>query len=558
MGSFEHEAEVISRISGAEIEQELIELAKVGGTPVAPTVEQPERFSPSRLALTAADYEGRDRVRAAMEEAGLQIDDRHPLALVATLPGSHRSLEPVTIMSHFDTVPEADMYDGVCGVLAGIKAAKAIKDSSAPHSRDIQILALTGEESSRFKFALFGSKAIFSGLSDAELLAEDDAGIRLMDELDEEDIVAVQIPFYGYDDWQLAPPSAVIELHVEQGRKLEESHTDIGLVESIAAAVRHEVTIGDTAVGPMELLPFREYVELHVAGRADHSGATPMGLEHRADGLLETANILIPVLDNPAMADIVSVQDVEIPRQALNKIPGFTKTKILLNASSEADLVAAKAALRAEVEAANELHAAHPTALGVRPLTLIDVAEPPEGPQLDAAEMRQRFLAAFNFVANVNAAAEAQSHKNVVGTVATFHISPSGQIKLGLDLRGIESKSRDAAMESIKNGTERLSDTARINISPPLPGSGEPVNMDAGLVQAAKEVINDHSIGSFDTMFSAAGHDAQNAARAGIPAVMLFAPSREGIAHNPDAYTSPDHLERAAKALAALALRLAQ
>ncbi|HYH36235.1 MAG TPA: M20/M25/M40 family metallo-hydrolase, partial [Candidatus Saccharimonadales bacterium] len=64
-------------------------------------------------------------------------------------------------------------------------------------------------------------------------------------------------------------------------------------------------------------------------------------------------------------------------------------------------------------------------------------------------------------------------------------------------------------------------------------------------------------IGSSQQMFSAAGHDTQNAARAGIPSVMIFCQSRDGIAHNPEAFTSPDNIRKGVQAQAALLLRLA-
>ena len=54
------------------------------------------------------------------------------------------------------------------------------------------------------------------------------------------------------------------------------------------------------------------------------------------------------------------------------------------------------------------------------------------------------------------------------------------------------------------------------------------------------------------------GHEAQNAAKAGHPTVMIFCQSNAGgIAHHPDAYTHPENLEKGVRALAALTMRLA-
>ena len=57
-------------------------------------------------------------------------------------------------------------------------------------------------------------------------------------------------------------------------------------------------------------------------------------------------------------------------------------------------------------------------------------------------------------------------------------------------------------------------------------------------------------------MVSGAGHDAQ--LMAGIcPTAMIFVPSRDGISHNPDEYSSPEDLETGANVLLHTALELA-
>jgi acetylornithine deacetylase/succinyl-diaminopimelate desuccinylase-like protein len=50
-------------------------------------------------------------------------------------------------------------------------------------------------------------------------------------------------------------------------------------------------------------------------------------------------------------------------------------------------------------------------------------------------------------------------------------------------------------------------------------------------------------------MPSGAGHDAQVLARH-VPAAMLFVPSRGGVSHSPEEYTSPEHCELGALVLA--------
>jgi acetylornithine deacetylase/succinyl-diaminopimelate desuccinylase-like protein len=153
MTNFAHGAneigEVLSHIHGAALEQDIIELASIGGRQIDPTPELPVRFASNRLALSEADAEGREHAQTLMEQAGMRVDIGHPLALVGTHEGSDPDLAPIDIISHIDTVPNGDMYDGVLGVLGGVAVVKALNASGVTLRRTVRVLSLTGEESSR-------------------------------------------------------------------------------------------------------------------------------------------------------------------------------------------------------------------------------------------------------------------------------------------------------------------------------------------------------------------------------------------------------------------------
>ena len=96
------------------------------------------------------------------------------------------------------------------------------------------------------------------------------------------------------------------ELHIEQGRILEDEGLKIGIINSIAAATRYWLTID---------------------GRQDHSGATPMGM--RQDALCAAGEIIIE-LENIAKRESIhsSVGTVgylgNYPN-AFNVVPGKVK-----------------------------------------------------------------------------------------------------------------------------------------------------------------------------------------------------------------------------------------
>jgi allantoate deiminase len=545
--------DVLGNIEGQQIEAGLLELAAIGGEEY-----ESGKWAPYRLALTPEDEAGRDHIKTKMKEAGLKNTIEHPLATIGMIPGSEPTLPPVLVLSHIDTVPKADNYDGTLGVVGGINAAKAMNLAGVKPRRSILFMSLTGEESSHFNFALFGSAGVFRGLTDKELDATNESGISIRETLGKEKSLIVQRPLFGSESDQLPLPYAAIELHVEQGKMLEDKGIDLGVVEAIAAPVRYRATIGDDAVAhDNAVYPYSRYIELVVNGKADHSGATPMGKEYRADGLFETARIGKALLDAwPAGGANLDFGTITIDAQALNKIPGRTTSLLRLTGDNKQDINKAQQLIQRQVAKVNESHRGRKTRFDPNPISITEVTKPKTAVFYEPDAMHKRHKAAFEFITHVNAAAEARANENVVATVGTW-IVRDGQIELGLDVRGIDKDSRGQALAAIDEFVTLQNKHVYITLGEKLSGSDDPVTLDQKLVTAAMNVIQENNIGSAIIMHSAAGHDAQNSQRVGVPTVMFFVPSKDGLAHNPEAYTAPEYLEKGVKALAVLAVELA-
>jgi allantoate deiminase len=69
----------------------------------------------------------------------------------------------------------------------------------------------------------------------------------------------------------------------------------------------------------------------------------------------------------------------------------------------------------------------------------------------------------------------------------------------------------------------------------------EPTALSAELAARAEVLAHERGL-RHRRMLSGAAHDTMEFARAGVPSLMLFVPSRGGISHAPDEYTSPEHL----------------
>jgi N-carbamoyl-L-amino-acid hydrolase len=172
--------------------------------------------------------------------------------------------------SHIDTVPEGGVLDGALGVLAGLEALQAIVEAKAAHRLPLAVAAWSDEEG-RYG-SLFGSRAFCGKLDVArveEMAAVD--GERLVDAMARAGFDARRA---GEAQAPAGAVAAYVELHIEQGPRLEEAGVPIGVVDAIVGVRRARVVF---------------------TGQADHAGTTPM--DRRRDGFLAAAEYALKARD---------------------------------------------------------------------------------------------------------------------------------------------------------------------------------------------------------------------------------------------------------------------
>ncbi|HWR38903.1 MAG TPA: M20 family metallo-hydrolase [Patescibacteria group bacterium] len=221
----------------------------------------------TRLAFSDADWEVRSVVKELMEQAGLSV--RHDG--FGNLIGRREGLSPVApaVMtgSHIDSVPHGGNFDGIAGVLTAIEAVHCLNDTAETHYHPIEVVVFMAEESSRFGAATLGSKAFCGHLNATDTeKRQDSQGVSLAAALRGRGLEPENIHSYP------ATIKAFLELHIEQGKVLETTQKQIGIVTGIAAPTRIKVVL---------------------TGQADHSGATPMHL--RQDALTAAAELILLV-----------------------------------------------------------------------------------------------------------------------------------------------------------------------------------------------------------------------------------------------------------------------
>ena len=172
----------------------------------------------------------------------------------------------VVVGSHMDSQPTAGKYDGAFGVLAAahtaFRLAEELAESGTRPRYNLAVVNWFNEEGSRFAPSMMGS-SVYTGVLPPEtaLAVTDRAGVS----------VAEALAPTGFINDSDGPSAAFCaEIHIEQGRLLENAGTAIGLVTASWAASKYVVTVeGDQA----------------------HSGATVM--EDRRDALYGAALLVV-------------------------------------------------------------------------------------------------------------------------------------------------------------------------------------------------------------------------------------------------------------------------
>jgi allantoate deiminase len=246
----------------------------------------------TRLTFTLEYRSALDYLEEQFESIGFEVYYDPVGNFVATnVPAGERC---VALGSHVDSVPNGGRFDGTAGVLCALEVARLIPD--AP----LKVFSFVEEEGSRFGSGILGSRCVVGSVSSEDLRAYTDPdGISFyeaaIDASHEPDRVAdCPVNLNGVERY--------LEVHIEQGRVLEESGEEVGVVDAIAGLV---------------------HGALEVEGRADHAGATPMDL--RSDSGLTAAEVVVELerlVRRVGETAVGTVGRVELDPGALNVIPG--------------------------------------------------------------------------------------------------------------------------------------------------------------------------------------------------------------------------------------------
>ncbi|AHG63811.1 Zn-dependent hydrolase [Advenella mimigardefordensis] len=303
------------RLNGAVLLAQLQQLGNIGC--------DTDSGGRTRIALTDDEKAGRDQLVAWMRELDLDIGiDQIGNIFGTLLPATpeEKSLAPLMIGSHIDTVKNAGALDGCYGVLSGLAVVRAFREANKQPNRPITIAAFTNEEGVRYQPDMMGSLVCAGGLSiDTALQTIGTDGTRLGDELK-------RIGYAG----DIAPTSVVpyeyLELHIEQGPILEAEAKQIGVVENLQGISWQKITI---------------------QGNANHAGTTPMRLRNDAGWAAASVMTFLRELAASSTNTLATVGSLKLAPDLINVIARSATFTVDLRDPDEQQLRSAERRLQA-------------------------------------------------------------------------------------------------------------------------------------------------------------------------------------------------------------------
>lgn len=163
--------------------------------------------------------------------------------------------------------------------------------------------------------------------------------------------------------------------------------------------------------------------------------------------------------------------------------------------------------------------------------------------------------------ANDQAKREGQSGVDTVATVGTMSVHPGAvnsvpsRVQFMLDIRDTDPGRREAVMHAFRTDVAAVEQARGVRVTEERINADQPAASDPRIVKAL-EAACDSEGASRVRMVSRAYHDTSFIAQI-APVAMLFVPSRGGVSHRPDEYSSPEAIALGVRVLARTLAELA-
>jgi N-carbamoyl-L-amino-acid hydrolase len=308
------------------------ELSQIGATDAPLTGEAVSRRNGgvNRPTFSEAHLAARQWFRDQIEKAGLEFHTdgagNHSAFLAANVIASEaeqsstgpeidsRRLAMTTptllLGSHLDSVPNGGRFDGALGVMAALEVLRTIKEAGLRPRLNLEAIDFTDEEGTLV--GLLGSAALAGHLRDETLQNPRGGREALLEGMKRAGLSDESMLSAARSKDSLA---GYLELHIEQGRRLERAGMDIGIVSAIVGIWSYRLIF---------------------IGRADHAGSSMM--EDRLDASLGASAFTLGAREI-VMQDfpncVLNVGRMEFAPGAFNIVPARVEVSLEFRSPDE-------------------------------------------------------------------------------------------------------------------------------------------------------------------------------------------------------------------------------
>jgi allantoate deiminase len=234
--------EVMMKINLERIKRDLETLATFNTTPGKGV---------TRSAWSTEEKQAKVYLRREMEKANLEVFEDGIGTMFGRREGTNPDLPVVMVGSHYDSVRNGGAYDGAVGTVAALETMRILNEMNFQNRYPIEMIAMNAEEGETFgpSTGVTNSRAMVGTLTYKELdTVRNYHGQTKREAMAEYGIVPNL-------EASVRPKGSIknfIEMHIEQGPVLEDSSTEIGLVEYLPGIGRYRVIFtgepGDSTV----------------------------------------------------------------------------------------------------------------------------------------------------------------------------------------------------------------------------------------------------------------------------------------------------------------------
>ncbi|HCR71902.1 MAG TPA: Zn-dependent hydrolase [Anaerolineae bacterium] len=266
----------------------------------------------NRPSFSEAHLQARKWFRDQIESSGFEFRTDGAGNHSAVIASEKKQSPTLIIGSHLDSVPNGGKYDGGLGVAAAFEVLKIIQENRIKLKVNVEAMDFTDEEGTLV--GLLGSAAISGHLHQKDLDNPRGGRENLIEGMKRAGLSDESMLSAKRDPKTLA---GYLELHIEQGKRLEKSKINIGIVSAIVGIASYRLTF---------------------IGKANHAGTTTM--EDRLDASLGASSFTLKARElvmNEFKNSVVNVGKMEFAPGAFNIVPAQVDLSLEFRSATQSE-----------------------------------------------------------------------------------------------------------------------------------------------------------------------------------------------------------------------------